>query len=111
MLIISNLSGKYQIIASLLFGAGLRINEALRLRIKDIDFYNKSIFGFCGKGNKDRYTLICRHHIHETAFRKQHRQAVKKSAIHKRVTAHTFRYTFATSYCALALTLERFKNR
>ncbi|WP_237742332.1 hypothetical protein [Gayadomonas joobiniege] len=53
---------------------------------------------------------ICRHHIHETAFRKQHRQAVKKSAIHKRVTAHTFRYTFATSYCALALTLERFKN-
>ncbi|WP_420196324.1 hypothetical protein [Gayadomonas joobiniege] len=39
MLIISNLSGKYQIIASLLFGAGLRINEALRLRIKDIDFH------------------------------------------------------------------------
>ncbi|WP_237742342.1 tyrosine-type recombinase/integrase [Gayadomonas joobiniege] len=57
MLIISNLSGKYQIIASLLFGAGLRINEALRLRIKDIDFHNKSIFVFRGKGNKDRYTL------------------------------------------------------
>ncbi|WP_205601929.1 phage integrase N-terminal SAM-like domain-containing protein, partial [Enterobacter hormaechei] len=39
MLIISNLSGKYRIIASLLFGAGLRINEALKLRIKDIDFH------------------------------------------------------------------------
>ena len=50
MLIISNLSGKYRIIASLLFGAGLRINEALRLRIKDIDFHNKSIFVFRGKG-------------------------------------------------------------
>ncbi|WAJ70463.1 tyrosine-type recombinase/integrase [Catenovulum adriaticum] len=58
MLIISNLSGKYRIIASLLFGAGLRINEALRLRIKDIDFHNKSIFVFRGKGNKDRCTLL-----------------------------------------------------
>ncbi|EJS83182.1 integron integrase, partial [Pasteurella multocida subsp. multocida str. Anand1_buffalo] len=58
MLIISNLSGKYRIIASLLFGAGLRINEALKLRIKDIDFHNKSIFIFRGKGNKDRCTLL-----------------------------------------------------
>lgn len=39
---------------------------------------------------------ICRHHIHETAFRKQLRKAVKASGVAKRVTAHTFRHTFAT---------------
>lgn len=39
---------------------------------------------------------ICRHHIHETAFRKKLRAAVKASGVAKRVTAHTFRHTFAT---------------
>jgi len=35
---------------------------------------------------------IYRHHIHPTAFSKNLRQAVIKSRIHKRVTAHTFRH-------------------
>lgn len=39
---------------------------------------------------------VCRHHIHETTFRKQLRKAVVKSQIGKRVTAHTFRHSFAT---------------
>jgi integron integrase len=161
--IIGNINGKYSLIASLLYGCGLRINEALKLRIKDISLANSTLFVFRGKGRKDRYTLlpqslqeqiniqierakkvhqkdlnegfgltslppslirkynmaakdfswqylfpsstrcehphdgyICRHHIHETAFRKQLRQAVLKSNITKRVKAHTFRHTFAT---------------
>lgn len=161
--IIGNINGKYSLIASLLYGCGLRINEALKLRIKDINLANCTLFVFRGKGRKDRYTLlprslkeqiniqiarakkvhqkdlnegfgltslppslirkykmaakdfswqylfpsstrcehphdgyICRHHIHETAFRKQLRQAVLKSNITKRVKAHTFRHTFAT---------------
>lgn len=53
--IIAVMPGKYKLIASLLFGSGLRINEALRLRIKDINFENKTIFIFRGKGAKDRY--------------------------------------------------------
>lgn len=40
---------------------------------------------------------ICRHHIHGTAYAKQLRRAVKASEIHKRVTAHTFRHSFATN--------------
>lgn len=39
---------------------------------------------------------ICRHHLHPTAFTKQLRQAVVKSKIPKRVTAHTFRHSFAS---------------
>lgn len=39
---------------------------------------------------------ICRHHIHESALTKQLRQAVKASQLTKRVTAHTFRHSFAT---------------
>lgn len=161
--VIANLYGVHKLIASLLYGSGLRINEALKLRVKDLDFANKSIFVFRGKGRKDRYTLlpksclqaleeqmtmvkslhqkdldagfgltslppalirkyghavkdfswqylfpsstrcihptdgyVCRHHLHETAFRKQLRAAVLASDITKRVKAHTFRHSFAT---------------
>jgi len=40
---------------------------------------------------------ICRHHLHSTAYSKQLRKAVKASSIYKRVTAHTFRHSFATN--------------
>ncbi|MDO6746471.1 integron integrase [Gilvimarinus sp. 1_MG-2023] len=40
---------------------------------------------------------ICRHHLHGTAFAKNLRKAVKASGVHKRVTAHTFRHSFATN--------------
>ncbi len=162
-LIISQLTGKYWLIASLLYGCGLRINEALQLRIKDINLDDSTLFIFRGKGKKDRYTLlpktlkfhiseqisqvkakhtqdlsqgfgltslppalirkygnaakdiswqylfpsstrcthpydgyICRHHIHETSFRKQLRKAVMTAKVAKQVKAHTFRHTFAT---------------
>ena len=56
--IISQLKKPYKLIVSILYGAGLRLNEALRLRTKDIDFDNHTIFVFRGKGNKDRVTLL-----------------------------------------------------
>jgi len=40
---------------------------------------------------------ICRHHLHGTAYAKQLRKAVRTSSITKRVTAHTFRHSFATN--------------
>lgn len=161
--IMQNLEGKYKLITALLYGSGLRIQEALKLSIKDMDFTNQTIFVFRGKGGKDRYTLlpkklitplqhqietskqvherdikegygltslpaslirkygnavkdvawqyiftsstrcvhpqdgyVCRHHIHQSAYRKQLRAAVVKSHLNKRVTAHTFRHSFAT---------------
>ncbi|WP_162064259.1 integron integrase [Vibrio taketomensis] len=162
-LVLKQMEGKYWLIATILYGCGLRIQEALSLRIKDIDFESRSILVFKGKGNKDRYTLlpttliepinkqietvrrvhsqdlsdgggmtsvppalykkyrtalkhygwqylfpsnvrsvnpydgyVCRHHLHASAFAKQLRKAVHASGIAKRVTAHTFRHSFAT---------------
>jgi integron integrase len=40
---------------------------------------------------------ICRHHLHRTAYTKQLRRAVKAGGVKKRVTAHTFRHSFATN--------------
>ncbi len=56
--ILSQLSGVHKLLVALLYGSGLRINEALRLRVKDIDFSARAIFVFRGKGQKDRYTLL-----------------------------------------------------
>lgn len=47
------LPDEYSLIARLLYGAGLRINEALRLRIKDVDLSLNKIYIHEGKGNKD----------------------------------------------------------
>lgn len=42
------------VMAQLLYGAGMRLMECLRLRIKDVDFSRSEICVRCGKGNKDR---------------------------------------------------------
>lgn len=52
--ILSNLQGIYRIIVFLLYGSGLRLNECLRLRVKDIDFDRNQIFIRQSKGKKDR---------------------------------------------------------
>ncbi|GIK26609.1 MAG: integron integrase [Rhodocyclaceae bacterium] len=56
--VLSRLSGAHWLIASLLYGAGLRIMEALRLRVKDVDFARKEILVRDGKGFKDRVTML-----------------------------------------------------
>jgi len=58
MTIIHLLKKPYQLMFSILYGCGLRKNELLRLRIKDIDFESNSIFIFRGKGGKDRVTML-----------------------------------------------------
>lgn len=47
----------YRIIAQLLYGGGLRLMEALRLRVKDVDFQYAQIVVRDGKGRKDRVTV------------------------------------------------------
>lgn len=161
--ILAQMDGKYWLLAAMLYGCGLRLQEALSLRVKDVDFSLKSILVFRGKGAKDRFTLlpqslvpaiknqiervrhrhaqdliegegmtsvppalhrkyqgvlrdfgwqylfpsttlcihphdgyVCRHHLHASTFAKKLRAAVVASGIVKRVTAHTFRHSFAT---------------
>ncbi len=56
--VISAMEGVQQLIAKLLYGSGLRLMEAMRLRIKDIDLKRSQILVREGKGTKDRITLL-----------------------------------------------------
>lgn len=56
--ILARLSGHNLLVANLLYGAGLRLLEALRLRVKDLDFAASQIFVRDGKGEKDRVTML-----------------------------------------------------
>ncbi len=56
--ILANLDGTYWIMAHLLYGAGLRLMECVRLRVKDVDFEMNQITVRDGKGKKDRVTML-----------------------------------------------------
>ncbi len=162
--VIGQLRGVPRLVATLLYGEGLRLTECLRLRVKDLDFARGQLCVRQGKGRKDRYTalpeslrgpmdehLACvrkrhdrdlregqgcaplphalarklgpaearsliwqwvfparslsidprtgealRYHLHPSAPQRAVRQAARRAGIQKRVTTHTFRYSFAT---------------
>lgn len=50
--------GTGKLILEMLYGTGLRLNEFINLRIKDLDFDQKRIQVIGGKGNKDRFTIL-----------------------------------------------------
>jgi integron integrase len=56
--LLDQLSGVHQLIATLLYGSGLRLLEALRLRVKDLDFLRQQILVRDGKGRQDRASLL-----------------------------------------------------
>ncbi|WP_404366727.1 integron integrase [Marinobacter sp.] len=58
MKIITHLGSPYRLIASLMYGAGLRVTETARLRVKDLDFDLGTVTVRDGKGAKDRTSLM-----------------------------------------------------
>jgi integron integrase len=56
--VLTVMSGDMKLIASLLYGTGLRLNECISLRVQDIDFDRNSITVHDGKGAKDRVTML-----------------------------------------------------
>lgn len=161
--LITALEGTKWLMVTLLYGAGLRLNECLGLRVKDIDFERRQILVRDGKGGKDRVTLlptraidpllahlervkqlhasdlaeglgevalpfalarkypragyewawqfvfpsktICnnpytgrqtRYHIHEKTLQRAVQAAARAANIHKPVSCHCFRHSFAT---------------
>ena len=56
--VLARLQGEHQLLARLLYGTGLRITEALCLRVKDIDFAQRAIYVRQGKGGKDRVVML-----------------------------------------------------
>lgn len=73
------LDPKWRLMASVMFGGGLRLMELLRLRVKDVDLLQEVITVRAGKGDKDRFTSLAHVAIeplkaHVEAIRRMHEQ-------------------------------------
>jgi integron integrase len=55
---LENMKGVHYLLGQLMYGGGLRVMEALRMRVQDIDFANGYLMIRDGKGGKDRTTLL-----------------------------------------------------
>ncbi|GAB4403624.1 MAG: integron integrase [Anaerolineales bacterium] len=56
--VIDAMTSPYKLMAQIMYGGGLRLMECLRLRVKDIDFQNRRIIVYDGKGGDDRITML-----------------------------------------------------
>jgi integrase len=56
--LLAQLEGTERLLCTLLYGAGLRLIEGLRLRVHDVDFERREITVRAGKGDKDRRTIL-----------------------------------------------------
>jgi len=113
---------KHRAILMTAYGSGLRVSEAIALRITNIDSDRMLLRVQQGKGRKDRYVMLPerlltvlreywqaarptdylfpgrgqREHISRIAVYNACRRAAKEAGITKRVSPHTFRHSFAT---------------
>lgn len=113
---------KYRAIFSLIYSTGIRINEAIHIKITDIDKYSKTIFIKNGKGKKDRYVVLSDkilmflreyyieyrpkvylfenelkdEQLSERSIQIVFSQVVKQCRLNKTATIHTLRHSFAT---------------
>jgi integron integrase len=76
--VLARLSGTHALIASLLYGGGMRLMEAVRLRVKDVEFARHEILVREGKGFKDRVTMLP-----EAVIASLKAHLVKVKAMHK----------------------------
>jgi len=56
--VLGQLTGTARLVVSLLYGAGLRLQEGLELRVKDLDFDRREVTVRRGKGQKDRRVML-----------------------------------------------------
>jgi len=114
---------RYRAALMICYGAGLRIGEAARLKVEDIDSKRMVIRVQQGKGGKDRYTMLSSRLLevlrsywrctwpkewlfpsfwrqdrpmNQSSLSQACRDASQESGIGKRITAHTLRHSFAT---------------
>ena len=120
-LIVATRNLKHRAILSLLYAAGLRIGELLALKLADIDIERRQLFVRQAKGRKDRYVFLAKSYVplmnnylatykpkqwfvegpdggpySSSSVRNMLRKSCKRAGIHKEVTPHTLRHSFAT---------------
>jgi integron integrase len=83
--VLAEMSGVHGLVAHLLYGAGLRLLEALRLRVKDVEFSRGEILVRDGKGQKDRVTMLPRSVLVDLQ-----QQLQRVSALHQQDLAEGF---------------------
>jgi len=108
------MDGVEGLVTRLMYGTGMRVNEALGLRVQDLAF-DRSEITVHGKGNKapyewrwqfvfpsDDYSTdprsghVRRHHLHEIRIQRAVKRATEAAGITARVTPHVMRHCFAT---------------
>jgi integrase/recombinase XerD len=107
---------KHRLMIKLLYSAGLRVSELVKLKVEHIDLDNMYGWVRRGKGNKDRMFIIAesikddlneiieksylfkgrRGHISVRTIQQIVKKATLKARIRKKVNCHTFRHSFAT---------------
>jgi integron integrase len=92
--VLNHIRSEMWLMASLLYGSGLRLMECVRLRVKDVDFSQSQIIVREGKGNKDRITMLP-----ESLINPLQRQLERVKAIHEM----DVREGFGRVYLPLAL--------
>jgi len=70
--ILSNIEGSHRLMASMLYGSGLRRIELLRLRVKDVDFDHLQVRVWFGKGGKHRMVTLAEELVPELLAQKAH---------------------------------------
>lgn len=121
LLITQPRNAKHRLLLSLAYAAGLRVSEALALRVRDIDFDELTVTVRQGKGRKDRLTVLSQKLISDlrslcagkdsddilfeserggrltsSSAQSVFHAALSKAGINKRATFHSLRHSFAT---------------
>jgi integron integrase len=96
--IFANLAGDELLMARLLYGAGLRLNECVNLRIKDVDFDLRTITVKSGKGDKDRVTMLPRSLIPSLKLHLDRIYELYKRDMLQGYSGVTLPYALATKY-------------